>query len=146
MSKYTLYITLEGPGDLPHHRSHWSFAFLRPNSPFACIYQVLLLDGMHLIHHLDRRDGVPFPIVGSEGAVKLAELDDTKYVEAQKIIAEEAPSRNGHDRCQDWTLNCVIALEVAEVLEPGCAEFVGACVGLSAREVKERAGERWVDA
>ena len=80
MSTYTLYIIIEGPGDSEIHRSHWSFAFLRPNTSIALVYQVLLLDETRLIYQLDKRDGVPFPVVGSEGAVKIGEMDGTKYV------------------------------------------------------------------
>lgn len=83
MSTYTLYVIIEGPGDSEIHRSHWSFAFLRPNTSIALVYQVLLLDETRLIYQLDKRDGVPFPVVGSEGAVKIGEMDGTKYVDVR---------------------------------------------------------------
>lgn len=65
-------------------------------------------------------------------------------MEAKRIIEGEPPPKNGKDRCQDWTLNCVVALEVAEILEPGCAEVVGDSVGRSAGDVRARTGDRWV--
>ncbi|KAF1955274.1 hypothetical protein CC80DRAFT_493198 [Byssothecium circinans] len=143
MSTYSLYIILEGTGESQTHRSHWSFTFLHPNSPLANIHQVLLLDDTRLIYHYDRRDGVPYPIPGSEGELLLARLTASQAFLAQDVISREPPPRNGVDRCQDWVLNCVIALEVAELVEPGASEVLGACVGLDAGSVRKRFGGEW---
>jgi hypothetical protein len=63
---------------------------------------------------------------------------------ADKIISEEPAPRNGRDRCQDWVCNCVIALEVEEVVEAGTSEWVSGLVGLPAESVRSRTGARWV--
>lgn len=136
MATHILYIVLEGAGLTPENRSHWSFAFHRPESRIANVLQVLLLDDLRLIYHFDRRDGVCFPIPGAEGAVRLAELSASEYSRAQYLISKEPPPRDGKERCQDWALNCVVGLEVEGILEGGSAEFVGGLVGLSAQAVK----------
>ncbi|KAF2638186.1 hypothetical protein P280DRAFT_551345 [Massarina eburnea CBS 473.64] len=143
MSKYELYIVLEGLGHSEHHRSHWSFAFHYPGTLLANVHQVLLLNDTRRFYHYDRRDGVPHPTPGSEGKVLLARLTVNQCTSAQEIISRELPPRNGKDRCQDWILNCVIALEVAELIEPGASEFLGGCVGLDAATVLARFDAQW---
>ncbi|KAF2792385.1 hypothetical protein K505DRAFT_326193 [Melanomma pulvis-pyrius CBS 109.77] len=136
MATHILYIVLEGDGLTPENRSHWSFAFHRPDSHIANVLQVLLLDDLRLLYHFDRRDGVPFPVPGAQGAVRLAELSASEYSRAQHLISKEPPPRDGKERCQDWVLNCVVGLEVEGILEGGSAELVGGLVGLSAQAVK----------
>ena len=144
MSKYTLYIVIEGPGHSAQYRSHWLFAFRRSGSDLANIYQVLVLDDFHQIYGFDRRDGIPFPVSGCEGAVKLAELAPHQYVRAQQVLLAEPAPKNGWDRFQDWTLNCVIGLEVEEILGVGTAELLAGLVGRSAAGVEEMVRSRWV--
>ena len=145
MPNYVLSIVVEGAGLSPQNRSHWSFAFHRPDSTIANICQVLLLDDTRLLYQFDRRDGVPYPVSRSEGAVKLAELSPNEYARALQAISKEPPPRNGKDRSQDWVLNCVVAMEVEEILQSGSAELVGGLVGLSAAAVKDNAAARWVN-
>lgn len=67
-----------------------------------------------------------------------------QYIKSQDLILEEMPPINGKDQCQDWLLNCVVGMEVEGVINDGTAEFIGVCVGLNTKGVKQRARARWV--
>lgn len=45
-----------------------------------------------------------------------------------------------------WVLNCVIDLEVEELVPPGTAHWFGFLVGLSAERVAQAVGPKWIPA
>jgi hypothetical protein len=144
MATYTLSIVVYGEGDDPNNRSHWSIVFHDAGSDRGNLLQVSLIDRDRLWYEFDRRDGVTILSPSSEGCFRVATLSASQYSQATYIIGKEAPPRNGRDRCQDWTMNCIIALEAGELVPPGTSEWVSRFVGKSATELAQSLGNRWV--
>lgn len=90
--------TIEGLSTSEQDHSHRSFELHRPGSAVANVQQVLLLDDVCLIYHVDACDGVSFPLPGSEGAILLGTLDNARDWEVRRIISRQSPPRNGRDR------------------------------------------------
>ncbi|EMD85655.1 hypothetical protein COCHEDRAFT_1161076 [Bipolaris maydis C5] len=86
------------------------------------------------------------PIGTCEGRVLLGYIESTKYNQAIDIISKEPAPRNNKDRCQDWTLECVIALEAEELLPAGTSGWLAEIVGKPSKDVAAVVGERWTAA
>ncbi|KAF2268696.1 hypothetical protein CC78DRAFT_350808 [Lojkania enalia] len=140
---YTISIVVHGPGDDPNHRSHWSFALYRDNSVIGNVLHVVLLDLNKLIYGFDKRTGVSYHSRSSEGIFTVANLTHSQYLQADRIISQEPPPRNGKDRCQDWAYNCIIALEVEEIVPSGTSQWISGLVGQPAAVVEKMTGSRW---
>jgi hypothetical protein len=80
----------------------------------------------------------------SEGYFIIATLSLEQYQRADQIISEEPAPNKGRDRCQDWVQNCIISLEVEEIVPPGTSEWLEGLVGQPAATVASKAGSRWV--
>lgn len=141
---YNLSIIVEGPGLDSQNRSHWALALHTPNSPLCTLLQVLVIDLNKLIYSFDKRSGADIQSKSSEGYFTIASLPPESYARAVHIISSEPAPNNGRDRCQDWVLNCVMALEIEEIIEAGTSEWLGGLVGQSAATVEGKAGARWV--
>jgi len=142
----SLSLIITGPGTDPNHRSHWSLALHSPDSNTGRIFQVTLLDLSRLIYAFDVRDGVDIRGAGSEGSFELATgLDREAARRVQENIEVEQAPRDGVERCQDWVLRVLVALEVEGLVRDGTAECVSGCVGRSAEEVRGRVGGKWVE-
>lgn len=126
---HCLSVVVSGPGDDPNHRSHWIFAFHMLGSSVGNILQVDLLDLNRLVYAFDKRTGVEFQSKSSEGYFTIATLSLQQYQRADQIISQEPAPNNEKNRCQDWVQNCVIALEVGEIVPPGTSEWLGELVG-----------------
>ena len=143
-SKYTLSIVVHGLGTDPNNRSHWQLALHKPPSPLATVLQVLLLDLASLTYSFDARTGEVLLPESAEGRVEIGTLDMAAYVAVKRVVEGVKVPNNGRDRCQDWVLDCIVALEVEGLVDEGTSEWIGGLVGRSAAEVKKEAGERWV--
>lgn len=141
---YNLSVVVYGPGDDPNHRSHWTFALHAPNSSIGNLLHVTVLDLDKLIYGFDKRKGVEVQSKSSEGYFTIASLSPEQYRRADEIISQEPAPNNGKDRCQDWVQNCIIALEVEEIVPPGTSEWLGVLVGQPAATVASKTGARWV--
>jgi hypothetical protein len=108
------------------------------------LLQVSLIDRDRLWYQFDRRDGITILSPSSEGRFQVATVPRTRYTQAVSLIEKEPAPRNGRDRCQDWTLNCIVALEVEELVPPGTSAWVGGLVGRSAMELAQTLAGRWV--
>jgi hypothetical protein len=106
------------------------------------LLQVSLIDRDRLWYEFDRRDGVTILSPSSEGYFRVATLSANQYSQATSVIGKEAPPRNGRDRCRDWTMNCIIALEAEELVPPGTSEWVSRFVGKLATELARSLGDR----
>lgn len=144
MATYTLSIVVYGEGDDPNNRSHWSIVFHGAGGDRGNLLQVSLIDRDRLWYQFDRRDGVTILSPSSEGYFQVATISASQYSQAHSIISKEPPPRNGRERCQDWTMNCIIALEAEELVPPGTSEWVGGLVGKSATKLAQSLGGRWV--
>lgn len=58
-------------------------------------------------------------VVRNEGRFQIATIPANRYAQASRVISNEPPPRNGKDRCQDWTLNCILGLEADELIPDG---------------------------
>lgn len=81
-----------------------------------------------------------------EGRFKLANLTTEKRREAKSIICAEPPPRDGKKKCQDWVLDVVISLEVAEIVETGMSSQVQGLVSKPAKDLAVALGSDWVPA
>lgn len=142
MATYTLSIVVCGEGDDPNNRCHWSFVFHRAGADRGNLLQVSLIDRDRLWYQLDRRDGVTVLSPSSEGRFQVVTISATQYAQAYSIISKEPAPRNGRDRCQDWTVNCIIALEAEELVPPGTSEWVSGLVGKTATNLAQSVGGR----
>ncbi|ORY14749.1 hypothetical protein BCR34DRAFT_211001 [Clohesyomyces aquaticus] len=131
-------------GDDPNNRCHWSFVFHDAGAEIGNLFQVLVIDLDRLCYQFDRRDGVDILNPTSEGRFEVVTIRASRYRHATAILKKEPSPWNGTDRCQDWTVNCLIALEVEEMIPPGTAQWVNELVGKSATELAHVLGCRWI--
>jgi hypothetical protein len=143
-STYTLSIVLHGPGTDPNNRSHWTLALHRPPSPLATVLQVNVLDLASLTYASTTRNGEVLLPASAEGRVEVGTLDMAGYIAVKRVVEGVQAPNNGKDRCQDWVLDYIVALEVEGVVAEGTSEWVGGLVGRSAVEVEKEVGDRWV--
>ncbi|KAF1977742.1 hypothetical protein BU23DRAFT_371282, partial [Bimuria novae-zelandiae CBS 107.79] len=143
MSYYTLSIGVYGDGENPNHRSHWGFLIFSEGNQVGNLLHVQLISLQGLIYQFETRSGVPLESQTCEGRVLLGYIESTKYNQLVKIISDEPAPRNNKDRCQDWTLECVIALEAEELLPAGTSNWVQGFVGKPSKDVAAAAGGRW---
>ena len=141
---YNLSIVVSGPNDDPSNCSRWAFALHAPDSPIGNLLDVTALKLDRPIYAFDKRAGVEFQSIYSEGYFVIARLSPEQYWRADQIIAQEPAPVNGKDRCQDWIQNCVIALEIEEIVPPGTSEWLGELVGKPATVIASSPGTRWV--
>jgi hypothetical protein len=144
MSTLCLSIAVYGPGTDANNRSHWAFAIHKPGSDRGNLLQVLVISLRGLIYQLDARQDVTFLGEDSEGAFALATLTAEQAREAARIIAQEPAPRDGVDRCQDWTLSAVIALEEAGLVADGASDLVARLIGNSAAQLAAAVGTKWI--
>ena len=95
MPSHTLSIAIEGTGEDPNHRSHWSFLLSCPGSSFGTLLQVQVISLEGLIYQFESRTGHPFETPNLEGRVILGDIEATKYNQVVKIISGEPAPRNG---------------------------------------------------
>lgn len=143
MSDHHLSIVIEGKGLYDETRSHWAFAIHPENENIGTILQVLVIDKERLLYQFDLRKGVDVRSLGSEGSFTLAKLKYEQVSQVRDIISSEPAPRNGTDRCQDWVLGAVIALEEAELVPEGSCDAIANLVGKSAVDVARTVGDRW---
>ncbi|KAF2708721.1 hypothetical protein K504DRAFT_467956 [Pleomassaria siparia CBS 279.74] len=144
MTTYTLSIVVYGEGDDPNNRSHWAIVFHGAGADRGNLLQVSLIDRDRLWYQFDRRDDIAILSQNSEGYFQVATLTASQRVQAISIISKEPPPRNGRDRCQDWTMNCLIALEAEDLVPPGTSEWINGLVGRSATGLAQAVGGRWI--
>lgn len=143
MSDYLLSIMVYGRGDDPTHRSHWAFALHRPGKQLCTLLHVNLIDPTGLIYQYEERSGQPLESRSAEGFFLISNVKADKYRQVVRIISAEPAPRNGKDRCQDWVLDCVIALETEELVPDGTAELIESLIGKNVTAVTARLGGRW---
>jgi len=143
MATYCLSIAVYGPGDDPNNRSHWAIFLHAPTGSVGHMLHVSLIDRDRLWYQFDPRNDYDIFSPSSEGCFLVATLTLSQYQQAYQIISQEPAPANGTDRCQDWVLACIIALEVEEIVPPGTSEWVGALVGRTAADVAAITGDRW---
>ncbi|KAF1842846.1 uncharacterized protein K460DRAFT_314534 [Cucurbitaria berberidis CBS 394.84] len=146
MSDYTLSIGIEGDGEDPNHRSHWGFLIYRPENEIGTLLHVQLLSFEGLIYQYESRTGYPLESQTSEGRVLLGDINPSRYNQVVQIISGEPAPRNNQDRCQDWILDCVIALEAEELLPAATSQWVANLVGKPSKGVVNLVGDRWIPA
>lgn len=139
-----LSIVVEGEGEDPDNRSHWSFAFRHAGAARGNILQVLVIDRERLWYQFDRRDDITILSPSVEGIFEIATIPPSRYAQTIRVVSNEPAPRNGKDRCQDWTLNCILALEVEELIPDGTSAWIDGLVGKSAAQLAQALGRRWV--
>ncbi|EUC39847.1 hypothetical protein COCMIDRAFT_41726 [Bipolaris oryzae ATCC 44560] len=136
MSYYTLSIGIYRYREDPNHRSHWGFLIFRQGNEVGNLLHVQLMSFEGLIYQFETRSG----------RVLLGYIEPTKYNQVVDIISKEPAPRNNKDRCQDWTLDCVIALEAEELLPAGTSGWIEGIVGKPSKDVAAAVGGRWTAA
>ena len=144
MASYVLSIVVYGPGTDANHRSHWAFAIHQSTAESGVLLHVQLIDLNKLIYQYDERKGVDIRSKSSEGSFAVASLTQEQVGQAVKIIREESAPRDGVERCQDWVLRTIIALEAEEIVPSGTSAWIDTLVGQAAAAVAQAVGERWV--
>ncbi|PLB46600.1 hypothetical protein P170DRAFT_438320 [Aspergillus steynii IBT 23096] len=134
-----------GTGENPNHRSHWLFLIYTPTDDFGDIYQVLPIDLERLWYQYDLREATTIKTPQAVGMCTIAVLDAKTRLEVIRVIQNEPAPRDGKRRCQDWTVDVMISLEVEELVQPGTAEKWSQRVGMTARELARSCGEDWVE-
>lgn len=133
-----------GSGEVPNHRSHWAFVIYKPLENFGDLYQVLPIDLERLWYQHDRREATNIKASQAIGMCTIAVLDAKTRWEAIRVIQNEPAPKDGKRRCQDWTIDVLIALEVEELVDPGTAEKWSRRVGMTTRELARSCGTDWV--
>lgn len=132
-----------GEGTDSNHRSHWAFALHPVDSARGHLLHVLLIDKDRLYYQFEIRKDVHYQSASSEGVFLVAQLTVTQYARVVRQISSEAAPRNGKDRCQDWCYNCIIGLEVEELVPAGTSHWIHSLLGLPAKTLAQRVGTRW---
>ncbi|EGX48058.1 hypothetical protein TWF173_003782 [Orbilia oligospora] len=146
MSNYQLSIVIYGPGTDPNNRSHWALALHREGEIHGDLFQVLLVDRDRLWYQFDKRTGVEILDKSSEGCVTVATISVGHRRHAKRIMSTEPVPMDGLKRCQDWVADCIVTLEIEEIVEAGTSHFVQRLIGLPASSVAEEVGpERWTE-
>ncbi|RDH33795.1 hypothetical protein BDQ94DRAFT_169871 [Aspergillus welwitschiae] len=146
---YELSIQIFGPGEDPHHRSHWGFLIAKPSSPTGDLLHVQVIHLDNLWYQFEARINTPLrtmeTMMQAVGKVKLATLGgEQQRQQAIEVITASPAPRDGRKRFQDWVLDTLLSLEVEEVVPAGTCHFWEGLVGRSAAEVRERSGVEWV--
>lgn len=143
-----LSIIVYGTGTDPEFRSHWAFAIHRPGDlATGHLLQVVPFDVPRRLYLFDERRDVPLMADAScEGAFRLAAIEQDYLAQTIRVIAQEPPPQTGVDRCQDWTLGAVIALEESQLVPDGSSERIARLVGCPAAEVAQIECASWISA
>lgn len=118
MSTTAVSIVVYDPGTDANHRSHWDVALHRPHLQTGTILHFWPIDLSRLIYQLEIQSNTALGSQNPESFFTVANIapEDTKRV-VETISQEPAPS-DGVERCQDWVLRAVIALEAEEIVLP----------------------------
>lgn len=143
MPSHILSIVVYGLGTDPNHRSHWAFAIHLDGADYGVLLQVSLLDLQTLVYQFDLRKDILVRSRDSEGSFVVAQLPNEQVRKAAEVISNEAPPRDGVERCQDWVLRALISLEAEEIVPGGTAEAVSRLVGQPAAAVAQAVHPRW---
>lgn len=143
MSTFQISIVVYGEGTDPHNRSHWSIIFHEPDAERGDVLQVFPVDQHRLWYQFDRRDDTVILDSTAEGYFQVATIFALQRAQAMEIVSKEPAPRNGRDRCQDWVLSCVIAMEAEDLVPGGTSQLVSDLVGRPAVEVATALGSRW---
>ncbi|CAG8944182.1 unnamed protein product [Penicillium salamii] len=142
---YDLSIEVFGPGTNPNFRSHWGFMINKPgNLEFGDLLQVEVVDANKLCYGFAPRYATKIIDKGAVGMCKIANLTSEQRRQAITIIEKEPAPRNGVKKCQDWTFDALLSLEIEELVPSGTSEFWKGMVGRPAREVAEACSTRWL--
>jgi hypothetical protein len=144
MPEYHLSMIIQGRGDDPSHRSHWAFAIHRAHSQLCTLFQVNLLSEEGLIYQFETRGGESLDSPSNEGCFLVTSFKADEYNRVTQLISREPAPRNGKDRCQDWVLGCVIALETEELVGDGTAQLIDSLVGKNVDQVGDILKDRWI--
>ncbi|OQE40228.1 hypothetical protein PENCOP_c006G04938 [Penicillium coprophilum] len=141
---YNLSIEVFGPGDSPTHRSHWGFMINKPgNLEFGDLLQVEVIDADRLWYGFAPRYATKIIDKAAVGMCKIADLTSQQRHDAIKVIEKEPAPRDSIGRCQDWTFDALLSLEIEELVPPGTSEFWKGMIGRPAREVAAACGTKW---
>lgn len=143
MSTLALSIVVYGPGTDANNRSHWAIALHRSHLQTGTILQVWPIDLSRLIYQLEIRSNTALDSQGPEAFFTVTNIapEDTKRV--LKTISQEPAPSDGVERCQDWVLRAIIALEAEEVVPPGTSSWVSGLIRRAAEELAQAVGSRW---
>ncbi|KAJ8111989.1 hypothetical protein OPT61_g5540 [Boeremia exigua] len=133
---------LDGPGEDPNNRSHWGFLIHSQGQKVGNLLHVQLISLTGLVYQFEVKSGHPLESETCEGQLLLNYIEASKYHQVVSTISQQPAPRNNKDRCQDWTLECVIALEAEELVPAGTSTLVGGLIGKSAQAVATAAGQR----
>ncbi|KXG49677.1 Phospholipase/carboxylesterase/thioesterase [Penicillium griseofulvum] len=141
---YNLSIEVFGPGDSPTHRSHWGFMINKPgNLEFGDLLQVEVIDSDRLWYGFAPRYATKIIDKAAVGMCKIADLTSQQRHDAIKVIEKEPAPRDSIGRCQDWTFDALLSLEIEELVPSGTSEFWKGMIGRPAREVAAACGTNW---
>ena len=143
MSTLALSIVVYGPGTDTNHRSHWAIALHQPRMQTGTIVHVWLIDLSRLIYQLEIRSNTALDSRSSEGFFTVAGIAPENATRVLQVVSQEPAPNDGVERCQDWVLRAVIALEAEELVPPGTSNWISDLVGRPAEELAEAVGQRW---
>ncbi|CAG8190764.1 unnamed protein product [Penicillium nalgiovense] len=141
---YNLSIEVFGPGDSPTHRSHWGFMINKPgNLEFGDLLQVEIIDSDRLWYGFAPRYATKIIDKAAVGMCKIADLTSQQRHDAIRVIEKEPAPRDSIGRCQDWTFDALLSLEIEELVPSGTSAFWKGMIGRPAREVAAACGTQW---
>lgn len=142
--EYELCIEIFGLGEDPNHRCHWGFVIRKPANPYGDLLNVQIIDSDKLWYHFEYRPNIELNTMGAVGLCKIATLTFQQRLKAMEIIKGERAPMDGEKRCQDWTFDTLISLEVEDLVPAGTSEFWKGIIGKMAKEIRDAVGENWI--
>ncbi|KAL4943407.1 hypothetical protein BDV06DRAFT_189943 [Aspergillus oleicola] len=136
---HQLSISIHGPGQTSN--AHWGFTIHTPGQEFGDLLHVRLITATRF--QFENRNGHGLSEQDAWGLAPIALLDGVQRAAAVEILEAEKPPTGGED-CQDWVVDALVELEVAELVEPGTAETWATRRGKDTAVVRGEVGEGWV--
>ncbi|KAL4964897.1 uncharacterized protein BDV14DRAFT_64022 [Aspergillus stella-maris] len=136
---YQLSVSIHGPGETSH--AHWGFTIHTLGQEFGDLLHVRLITTTRF--QFENRSGHGLTEQDAWGLAPITLLDSAQRATVVEILEAEEPPTGGKD-CQDWIVDALVELEVAELVEPGTAETWAARRGKETVAVRGEVGEGWV--
>ena len=94
MPYHELSIAVDGRGQDLNHRSRWGLLLSAPGAQFGNLFHVQAIDPYHLIYQFERKSDHRIQNYG-EGRLIVAQIEVSRYRQAEEIITREPAPRNG---------------------------------------------------
>ncbi|KAF2092276.1 hypothetical protein K490DRAFT_32490 [Saccharata proteae CBS 121410] len=123
--------------------SHWGLIFHMDDSEVGNLFHVTLLDPKLQVYQLDQRHGYLIHSKNSSGYFNVARISQYQCVWAAGIIEKETIPVDATATCKEWVLNCLISLEVEELVPAGTSLWLEPLLKLPLEDIVDRLEDKW---